>query len=91
MPFVSGEASLPPSGTQPCDVRMISPKARCYFDRFYEKMRLPPSQVGEADIEKTRAYMDPRLRNKSARLQFALRLWESGVLGFTDICKAEIS
>ncbi|CAK0897173.1 unnamed protein product [Prorocentrum cordatum] len=91
MPFVSGEASLPPAGTQPCDIRMISPKARYYFDRFHERMCLPPSQVDEADIEKTRAYMDPSLRSRSARLQFALRLWESGMLGFTDICRAEVS
>ncbi|CAK0904139.1 unnamed protein product [Prorocentrum cordatum] len=88
MPFVGGEASLPPAGAQPCDVRMISPKASYYFDRLYERMRLPPSQVHEADIKKTRAYMDPSLRNKSARLQFALRLWESGVLGFTKVGEA---
>eukprot|EP00959_Pyramimonas_sp_CCMP1952_P290708 6080960-Pyramimonas_sp.AAC.1 len=54
-------------------------------------MALPPSQVDEADIEATRAYADPSLRHRAARLDFAVRLWESGVLGFTHVCKAEVS
>ena len=91
MPFVSGEASLPPAGTEPCDLKLVSPKARYYFDRFYEKMALPPSKVDEADIESTRAYTDPSLRHRAARLDFAVRLWESGMLGFTHVCKSNVS
>ncbi|CAK0844940.1 unnamed protein product, partial [Prorocentrum cordatum] len=58
MPFVSGEASLSPAGAEPCDIKLVSPKGRYYFDRFHERMALPPSQVDEADIEATRSYTD---------------------------------
>eukprot|EP00959_Pyramimonas_sp_CCMP1952_P112926 2360680-Pyramimonas_sp.AAC.1 len=54
-------------------------------------MAPPPSQVEEADIENARACADPSLRRKSARLDFAARLWESGMLGFTSVCKSEVA
>ncbi|CAK0878548.1 unnamed protein product [Prorocentrum cordatum] len=91
MPFVSGEASLPPAGAEPCDIKLVSPKARYYFDGFHERMALPPSQVDEADIEAARSYADPSLRQRAARLDFAVRLWEAGMLGFARVCKAEVA
>ncbi|CAK0852121.1 unnamed protein product, partial [Prorocentrum cordatum] len=46
MPFVGGEASLPPAGAEPCDIMLVSPKARYDFDRFYKKMALPRARTG---------------------------------------------
>ncbi|CAK0845824.1 unnamed protein product, partial [Prorocentrum cordatum] len=91
MLVASGEASLPPAGAEPCDIEPASPMAGHCCDRFREKMAPPPSQVEEADIENARACADPSLRRKSARLDFAARLWESGMLGFTSVCTSEVA
>ncbi|CAK0904126.1 unnamed protein product, partial [Prorocentrum cordatum] len=88
MPFASGEASLPPAGTQPCDICLVSPKARYNFD---DRVALPPSQIDKGDISSARAYTDASLRHNAARLKFAVRLWESGMLGSTHMRRAEVS
>ncbi|CAK0805297.1 unnamed protein product, partial [Prorocentrum cordatum] len=91
MPIASGEATLPPAGAEPCDIKPVSPKARRYVDRFHERMALPPSQVDEADIEAVRSRADPGFRQRAARLDFAVRLWGAWMLGFTRDCKVEVA
>ena len=92
VPLASGIASLPPVGSQPAELTLVSAKARRNIAKFTSGMLVPADELDMNDVAHTRVYEDPSLKQKGMRVRFAADLYQAGLLGMTSrqVCSVSV-
>ena len=87
----SAEVSLPPVGSVPIGIDLVSPIAAEFLENWQDSMLLSDDQVDWETYHGIKLFQAPELNNKNTILPLLLRLWQSGMLSTCQMMKEEVS
>ena len=90
-PCHAAEVSLPPVGSVPIDIDLVSPIAAEFLENWKDSMLLSDDQVDWETYHGIKLFQAPELNNKKTLLPLLLRLWQSGMLSTCPTMKEEVS
>jgi hypothetical protein len=79
------ELGLPPQGFKPVLVTDLCDEVNFYMKNFRRYMLRPSKKIPWAEMDQVRSYWSPTYKTQSAKLQLALALYLSGMLGFCPV------
>ena len=82
---------MPPPGTQPLELAVVSPTAAAYINDFGNRMLRPESEVDWKAHTAQNTYTDDTLKRKPDLLRLCERMMEAGMLDATSSVKAHLS